>query len=205
MQPTGSAGTGAGHIAGVLRDARLHQNDVQGWLFVHRCTSPLFCRACRAQARQKRLEPDPVAGILRGGRVLDRKRHELGSVVGGGTQGVALQQRADEHRAVQVAGAGKAAADVQLFDEEAVFSAACTADVFAQRQAGDDSPRARAVSSSARACADLSVSSSVSAGAAAGSVPRCSWAGSDRQHRTVHGCGRSKQALRWSKPCRCRP
>ena len=40
IQPTGSAGTGAGHIAGVLRDARLHQNDVQGWLFVHRCTSP---------------------------------------------------------------------------------------------------------------------------------------------------------------------
>ena len=101
---------------------------------------PLFCRACRAQARQKRLEPDPVAGILRGGRVLDGKRHELGSVVGGGTQGVALQQRANEHRTVQVAGAGKAAADVQLFDEEAVFSAACTADVFAQRQAGDDSP-----------------------------------------------------------------
>ena len=29
---------------------------------------------------------------------------------------------------------------MQLFDEEAVFSAACTADVFAQRQAGDDSP-----------------------------------------------------------------
>ena len=29
---------------------------------------------------------------------------------------------------------------MQLFDEEAVFSAACTADVFAQWQAGDDSP-----------------------------------------------------------------
>ena len=36
---------------------------------------------------QKRLEPDPVAGILRGGRVLDGKRHELGSVVGGGGGG----------------------------------------------------------------------------------------------------------------------
>ena len=57
--------------------------------------------------------------------------------IGGGAQGVALQQRADEHGTIQIPRAGEAAADMQLFDDEAVCAGTGTADVLAQRQAGD--------------------------------------------------------------------
>ena len=44
-------------------------------------------------------------------------------------RGVALHQRADEHGTIQIARAGEAAADMQLFDDEAVCAGTGAADV----------------------------------------------------------------------------
>ena len=68
---------------------------------------------------------------------LNGQRNKLRSVISGGAQGVALQQRADEHGTIQIPRAGEAAADMQLFDDEAVCAGTGTADVLAQRQSGD--------------------------------------------------------------------
>ena len=137
MQAAGGAGAGTGHVARVLRDARLHQHDVQGRFFVHRPASSEL--ALRAEPGQQRLEPDAEAGVLVGGGLLDGQRDELGGVVGGSAQGVALDERADENGSVQVARAGEAAVDVQLPDDKAVPAGTGTADVFAHGQPGDDS------------------------------------------------------------------
>ena len=56
MEAAGRAGAGAGHVAGVLRDARLHQHDVQGRFFAHirRLTLPAAGTAGAAEARTRR-------------------------------------------------------------------------------------------------------------------------------------------------------
>ena len=59
------------------------------------------------------------------------------AVVGRRAQGVALNQRAEEHGAVQIACAGEAAVDVQLFDHEAVLAGTGAADVLAHGKSGD--------------------------------------------------------------------
>lgn len=70
--------------------------------------------AHRAEPGQQGLEPDTVPGVLIGGGLLNGQRDELGGVVGSGAQGVALDQRANEHGTVQVTRAREAAADVQF-------------------------------------------------------------------------------------------
>ena len=149
MQAAGRAGTGAGHVAGVLGDARLYQTMFRVGFSLMAASSVI--PAHRAEPGQQGLEPDTVPGVLIGGGLLNGQRDELGGVVGSGAQGIALDQRANEHSTVQIARAREAAADVQLFDDKALAAGTCAADVLASARPVTTALGASVSSSSASA------------------------------------------------------